>query len=170
MSVVLQDLTGKQFGKWHVVSKNVRSQHGWDWHCKCVCGTEKIVLGNRLRSGRSQSCGCERTKKLKEVNSSRSGNKHHMWKGGRHVTKTGYVILNRPEHPNSNRGRVAEHVVVMTKILGRPLYKGETVHHKNGIRSDNRPENLELHASAHGRGQRIPDLVEWAREILARYT
>lgn len=56
----------------------------------------------------------------------------------------------------------------MERILRRPLLPGETVHHKNGIRSDNRPENLELWAHQ-PYGQRVGDLLAWARVVLERY-
>jgi hypothetical protein len=57
----------------------------------------------------------------------------------------------------------------MTEMLGRALTKGETVHHKNGVRHDNRPENLELWVKAHPPGQRVSELIAFAHEILERY-
>jgi hypothetical protein len=57
----------------------------------------------------------------------------------------GYVFLFEPAHPNAHRdGYVAEHTKVMAEILGRRLERYEEVHHRNGNRSDNRPDNLEL--------------------------
>lgn len=82
----------------------------------------------------------------------------------------GYRSRLYPEHPNANKaGYVADHVLVMSEHVGRPLRKGETVHHKNGIRDDNRLENLELWSKAHPAGQRVRDLVAYAHEVLALY-
>ncbi len=83
----------------------------------------------------------------------------------------GYKLLWKPQHPNANgSGRILEHRYVMSEFLGRPLIQSEYVHHKNGNRLDNRIENLELcHSQAQPPGQRVEDLIIWARDILNKY-
>lgn len=84
--------------------------------------------------------------------------------------KNGYRILYRPQHANSRpSGYIFEHIVVMAEVLGRALLPNEEVHHKNGNRLDNRPENLELWAKSQPAGQRVEDLLEWAHQIIDTY-
>jgi hypothetical protein len=68
-----------------------------------------------------------------------------------------------------NGKKYREHRFVMEQYIGRDLLDHETVHHKNGVRDDNRIENLELWSSAQPYGQRVEDKVKYAKEILALY-
>ena len=63
----------------------------------------------------------------------------------------------------------AEHRLVMAVLLDRPLLRHEVVHHRNGDRLDNSPDNLELWSTAQPKGQRVADKLRWAYELILRY-
>ena len=91
-------------------------------------------------------------------------------KGEGTINTNGYRMIYKPNDPYANKnGSVLEHRWVMAQHLGRPLLPSETVHHINGDKQDNRLENLELWNGTHPRGQRVTDLLEWAREIVRLY-
>lgn len=76
--------------------------------------------------------------------------------------------LRRSEYVDGKLIRtVLQHVAVMEEILGRRLVAGENVHHLNGIRDDNRPENLELWLVTQPTGQRVEDLMKYIAEYHA---
>ena len=82
---------------------------------------------------------------------------HGSWKGGRVEVTGGYVgVWIAPDDPLASlrnvHGYALEHRLVMARSLNRPLDSHETVHHKNGDRSDNRIENLQLRNGRHGKG------------------
>lgn len=87
----------------------------------------------------------------------RSRSAHHNWKGGRRITKDGYIsVMPTAEEavlcPPGVNGYVLEHRLVMAKVLGRPLTDAETVHHIDGDPKNNDISNLQLRNGHHGRG------------------
>lgn len=94
-----------------------------------------------------------------------------------HWAKQNPGIIPPPEEPGVGRykmvvrngTKITEHRWVMQVYLGRPLEPHENVHHINGMRDDNRLENLELWSVSQPAGQRIPDKVAWAKAILQQY-
>jgi HNH endonuclease len=132
-------------------------------HLRCpACRSRDLCQCGQPKQGKSATCANCRTV---------AGSSNGRWRGGRTRHKAGYLMLWAPSHPRSGKGQyVFEHILVMERILGRYLLPTESVHHRNGVRDDNRPENLELWTRPQPTGIRVSDAIAWAQEILARYT
>ena len=158
----------------------VCSFEGCDKHARayglCPAHRRQQLKGEELQPlrhiNRSPTCsfeGCERPtdgrglcsshrrqqRKGLEMKPIRQWGQGSLWNGYRYYHRNGK--------------RIVEHRFVMEEILGRPLTADESVHHINGQRSDNRPENLELWSRWQPAGQRVSDKIAWAKEILALY-
>lgn len=114
------------------------------------CGHEKIGYDKAAQPyrGKHQVCECP----LRRENYANEGYTAWLWRT-----------------PDGKKHAVLEHRIVMEGLIGRELLLEENVHHKNGNRADNRPENLELWNTSQPRGQRFEDKVEYAKAILALY-
>lgn len=120
-------------------------------------------MGRCRRAGCAEPCLIQRTKTgTKSLSYCRAHwseliRTHHGTRRpeNRWIDSNGYVLV----RPSPDAFAVPEHRLVMEQILGRPLVKGESVHHKNGDRVDNRRENLELWVGPIHRGVRASDLT-----------
>jgi len=113
--------------------------HDYMWTICPICGRKRWV---KLYKGNVPSSRCNRCRGKQE-----RGKDAHAWKGGKIYCTGGYIaVLVLPDSQfasmRKNNGYVPEHRLVMAKHLGRPLKKWEIVHHINGVRIDNRLENL----------------------------
>jgi len=138
--------TGKEMG----YAKN----HGkYIWQACEQCGKERWI---ELKKGMPTSRRCHRCAMIRENNT--------RWKGGKSIDEKGYMRV-YPDPSDffyamaTKYGYVREHRLVMANHLGRCLQPWEVVHHKNGVKLDNRIENLELstkqgHINAHNKGYR----------------
>ncbi len=132
------------------IKKHYSSRYVWS---KCaVCGLERWVKYRASSSSTDKLCpSCASSKQNNERYQRGVRNGH--WHGGIMVNNRGYVFIKvykgEPFFTMASvSGYIPEHRLVMAKHLGRCLTSKEVVHHKNGNRSDNRLENLELTSRA----------------------
>jgi len=113
----------------------------WLIECKCGCGGI-LFKRSRDRVLKYYLHGHFFKGKKKDF---QTGDKHWKWNGGIKTDKDGYLLIYSPTHPHKDsQCRVREHILIMEKHIGRYLNKTEVVHHINGIKTDNRIENLML--------------------------
>ena len=122
--------------------------------CECGCGgITPIATSNRAARGYYKG---QHLRYIRGHHAKRYGpDKIECWKGGRRIDPAGYVLIYAPDHPRANKGSMLEHRLVMEAHVGRYLVRSESVHHLNGIKTDNRIENLVLitnsqHRQLHG--------------------
>jgi len=118
----------KHCGKKLVKKKIKRSDRkkGWEWETT-------LWFKNRLFCDRT----CSNKHRIKE--------KHPQWRGGIKTDSNGRIFIHIPEHPNADhQGYIRRSHLVMEKKIGRYLTPKEIVHHRNGIKNDDKPENLYL--------------------------
>lgn len=129
----------------------------YEWQCEC--GKIFQAYLSSVKSGRVASCGCYKSKLMSLLN----------WKGGV-LHDRGYVLVWDPKNQDARKnGYILLHRKVMAEILGRRLKRSETVHHKNGIKDDNVPSNLELRSGNHGKGASVGDKMLWSVAFLREY-
>lgn len=128
------------------------------------------AVANALSAGKIILRDSRESAILRDQN--RRGPLHPAWRGGKRHTTNGYVMIRNTNHPYATSdGYIMEHRLVMEEVLGRYLELDEIVHHKNGDRKDNRPENLQVttklqHYKEHFDAVKKVDSLE---EKLARY-
>jgi len=134
----------------------------------------RIDFCKNCRGKDNCTCGNLKEKKANKCKNCRppGGNGIHYEIGTKVYNAAGYIYVKTQNHPRTksqSNDYVFEHILVMEEYLGRYLEPGENIHHKNGVRDDNRITNLELWVKSQPPGIRASDAVEWAKEILTKY-
>lgn len=118
------------------------------------CGSSFLANPSALSKGDSKFCSRECWQK--NISGKRYGDKNPHWKGEHHefVGAKGYVFIRCPGHHRALHEHVKRATIMAEKKIGRLLLPGEVVHHINGLKNDDSPENLEIisqseHAKKH---------------------
>lgn len=137
------------------------------------CNDCRRIKQRKLSQTYSEKIRCRRKRRIQlGLNPDFEGNYNHEKKISRCKLKNDYVCISKKGHPNcqqSNLYRIYEHVYFMSEYLQRPLMDHEIIHHKNGLKYDNRIENLELWSTSHPSGQRVDDKIQWCKDFLSEY-
>lgn len=150
-----QDETGQWWFEWGIKQK--RKTRCTIQICR-GCEEEYLSPGsgyNEKTKFCSRQCSC------RHIGGGNKAEKHYSWNGGRRINSKGYVeIWIPPEKRRKKRIYELEHRIVMEKFLGRYLLSNENIHHKNGVKDDNRIVNLELWIKHSRQGINSEDCTE----------
>jgi hypothetical protein len=147
--VMLQCVCGKSFE----VSNYRKKKAGF---CSYPCYWKSLIGKETWAKGRKMSP--DFCKKISDSQKGLTGEKARSWKGGRTTQGDGYIML----YDSSNQNRyVLEHRILMEKHLKRKLFPHEIVHHRNGVKTDNRISNLKVFKSRadHARFHKLNPLI-----------
>lgn len=144
--------TNTSHGIWHKKPITGKSWPLIHYERKCEHCGQKFAASNKTM----RFCGYSCRSKVVQL-----GEKSHRWKGGRMIDGRGYIQILKRDHPFATKPNfyIREHRLVMETHLGRFLKRGESIHHINGIKHDNRLSNLQLlspseHARLHNEQRR----------------
>ena len=174
------------------IPKRQKSKNGLCEHPNCENPYKAkgycIMHYNRLRTGRDldlftralpnsnkdKKClyeGCEKGVRNKGLCNKHIQRSKSITRKARNFAKVGDVRMYEDGYirEKTESGWKSQHRIIMEKQIGRPLLKEENVHHINGIRNDNRIENLELWSTSQAIGQRVIDKIKWAENLLQIY-
>ena len=167
------DLTGSVYGRLYVTGISSKKNNIVKWACVCECGNAAAVTTGHITSGHTKSCGCLMSELSRKNAYKNLAGKRKVSVNGSlpdRMQKDGYIRAHDREHHRATKcGFVLAHIPVMEKKIGRKLKDMENVHHIDGDRGNNNPDNLELWVRSQPMGQRVSDRLKLSVEMISEY-